>query len=205
LKRIDAKVNSRAGQDRPQAARSGPPGSEPLSLPHGCIPSAWSLESATCGSFRLPLCGLLVGRSLQCDLVLDDPDVSRRHAQVMILDTKAWILDLGSANGTLVDGAMVRRERLRESSEIVVGSIRLVVRAARIDDAQLPASLLDDWQNVGTGSSPTRSERLRRLAGAQTCTWADGAVPVMQWADNGRWEEMGPVRRQLVEALTAAI
>lgn len=137
-----------------------------------------------------------------CDLVFDDPDVSRRHAQFMILDSKAWIVDLGSANGTLVDGAMVRRERLREGSGIAIGSIRLSMRAARIDDTVLPSSLLDDWRAVGHGSSLPRSERLRRLSGAQTCAWADGGHPVLQWPDNGRWEDLGPVRRQLVEALT---
>jgi pSer/pThr/pTyr-binding forkhead associated (FHA) protein len=137
-----------------------------------------------------------------CDLVLDDPDVSRRHAQFMILDSKAWIVDLGSANGTLVDGAMVRRVRLQEGSEIVVGSVRMSVRAATIDDTLLPAGLMADWQGTENGSTPSRSEHLRRLSGAQTCAWADGGHPVLQWPDNGRWEELGPVRRQLVEALT---
>jgi pSer/pThr/pTyr-binding forkhead associated (FHA) protein len=120
----------------------------------------------------------------------------------MILDAKAWIVDLGSANGTLVDGAMVRRERLREGSEIVLGSLRLVVRTARVDDEPLPSTLMADWCLAEIGPTLSRSERLRRVAGAQTCAWADGGHPMLQWPDNGRWEELGPVRRQLVEALT---
>lgn len=162
------------------------------------------MEYSATVPFRLPLCGLLVGRSLSCDLVLDDPDVSRRHAQFMILDAKPWVVDLGSANGTLVDGALIRRERLREGSEVVLGSIRLRVRSATLDDAALPSALLDDWHAVELGVALPRSERLRRLAGAQTCAWADGGSPVLQWADNGRWEDLGPVRRQLVEASTTA-
>lgn len=132
---------------------------------------------------------------------MDDPDVSRRHAQFMIMDSKPWVVDLGSANGTLVDGALIRRERLREGSEVVVGSMRLSVRAATLDDAVLPSSLLDDWRAVGTENERSRSERLRRLAGAQTCAWADGGEPVLQWVDHGRWEDLGPVRKMLLQAV----
>jgi hypothetical protein len=159
------------------------------------------LECAALPAFRIPLCGLLVGRSMICDLVLDDPDVSRRHAQFMILDANPWVVDLGSANGTLVEGAMVRRERLRAGSQIVLGSIRLVVRAAAHDDAMLPPSLLDDWRAIENGIARPRSERLRRVAGAQTCAWADGGSPVLQWTDKGRWEDLGPLRKTLLEAI----
>lgn len=205
MKRIDDKVNSRPAPDGPPGLRKGPAGSDPAPLPHGCHPSAWTLECPGAEPFRIPLCGLLAGRSLVCDLVLDDPDISRRHVQFTLLDAKIWIVDLGSANGTLVDGALVRRERLREGSEIALGSVRLLLRSARLGDLPLPGALWDDWRSVADGPSTRDADRLRRLAGAQSCTWAEGGHPVLQWPDNGRWEDLGPVRRHLVEASSTSL
>jgi len=49
----------------------------------------------------------VVGRSIDCTVRLDSTDVSRRHARIMINDDTATIEDLGSTNGTFVNGARV--------------------------------------------------------------------------------------------------
>jgi hypothetical protein len=50
----------------------------------------------------------VIGREGDCDLILEDPRVSRRHAQVEVLDDGRVVLrDLGSANGTFVDGTRI--------------------------------------------------------------------------------------------------
>jgi FHA domain/Transcriptional regulatory protein, C terminal len=49
----------------------------------------------------------LVGRSIDCSVRLDSTDVSRRHARIMINDDAATIEDLGSTNGTFVNGVRV--------------------------------------------------------------------------------------------------
>jgi pSer/pThr/pTyr-binding forkhead associated (FHA) protein len=151
--------------------------------------------------FRLPLCGLLIGRSTQCDLVLDDPDASRRHAQFMLLDSKPWIVDLASSNGTLVNGHSVRRERLTEGAELVLGRTKIRLRAAIKGDHVLPEDLLEAWNPLERGLAVQKTERLRRLAGAETCAWVEGAHPVFHWAENGKWEDLGPVRKQLLQEL----
>ena len=138
-----------------------------------------------------------MGRSPLCDLVLDDSEASRRHARVALMDEQAWIVDLGSANGTLVDGDAATRVRLRDGAEILLGNTRLRLRAARTTDDLLPHPLGDD--GFATGPGATRAERLRRLAGAQTCSWADGAHPLLQWEGGATWDDLGPVRRLLVE------
>jgi hypothetical protein len=56
---------------------------------------------------------VLVGRHPRCDIVLDDPDVSRRHAELMFRDGVWVIRDLGSTNGTTVNGAPVGRSEVR--------------------------------------------------------------------------------------------
>ena len=50
----------------------------------------------------------VIGREADCDLRLEDPRVSRHHAQLEVLDDGRVVLrDLGSANGTIVDGARI--------------------------------------------------------------------------------------------------
>lgn len=119
----------------------------------------------------------------------------------MIIDSKPWIADLGSANGTLVDGNAVRRERLRTGTEIVIGCGRFKVRPSAIDDDPLPKGLFADWDPFASRGSESKTDRLRRLAGAHSCAWAEGGTPLLQWVDDGCWEDLGPVRRILIEEL----
>jgi hypothetical protein len=65
---------------------------------------------------------LLVGRHPRCDVVLTDPSVSRRHAQVTFRDGVWVIQDLASTNGTSVNGAWVGRTALRSGDVITLGS-----------------------------------------------------------------------------------
>ncbi len=61
------------------------------------------------------------------DLLLDDPLVSGSHAQ-LVPRKDGWVLqDLGSTNGTLVDGRLVREEVLQPGAEIAIGNTRLVL------------------------------------------------------------------------------
>ena len=89
-----------------------------------------------------------LGRSRDCECVLDDLNVSRRHAQIK----KDWhgyvIYDLGSKNGVQVaDQSIVQKRRLRDHDEITIGPIRLVF----VDP---DADLLDALKDVpGFGSA----------------------------------------------------
>jgi pSer/pThr/pTyr-binding forkhead associated (FHA) protein len=78
---------------------------------------------------NVPLQGsdpLVIGRK-RGDLLLDDPLVSSTHAQVVARNDGYVIQDLGSTNGTLVDGRLVREATLRPGSEVSIGSTRLVL------------------------------------------------------------------------------
>ena len=76
--------------------------------------------------------GLLIGRSAECDLRIDDPGVSRRHAEIRVTgngpDAEIAVIDLGSTNGTVVDGQRVTRVSVSDGSRIVLGSTVAVVR-----------------------------------------------------------------------------
>jgi Protein of unknown function (DUF3662)/Inner membrane component of T3SS, cytoplasmic domain len=68
---------------------------------------------------------VLIGRSRECDLTVNDPNVSRRHAEVRQEDGAWWIVDLGSTNGVEVNGKRVERARLEPDDAIVVGTTEL--------------------------------------------------------------------------------
>lgn len=64
-----------------------------------------------------------IGRLPECDVALADPNVSRRHAEVRRSGNDYVLFDLGSTNGTKVNGAYVNGERrLRSGDEIMVGA-----------------------------------------------------------------------------------
>jgi len=69
---------------------------------------------------------LVIGRLPECDVVLADSNVSRRHAEVQRRGDGVFVTDLGSTNGTKVNGAPVREQLLSSGDEISVGSTKLV-------------------------------------------------------------------------------
>ncbi len=64
---------------------------------------------------------LLIGRHHDCDVVLSDPAVSRRHARMLFRDG-TWVLqDLESTNGTIINGIRVGRCEIRPGDHLVLG------------------------------------------------------------------------------------
>lgn len=77
--------------------------------------------------------GLVIGRGTDADLRINDPGISRRHAQIRVsvegAVTSIEIVDLGSTNGIIVNGQRVRQSALGEGSRIEIGSTRMLVHA----------------------------------------------------------------------------
>jgi len=65
---------------------------------------------------------LTVGRLPECDIVLNDTNVSRRHAEVRRRGNEFVVIDLGSTNGTKVNGRGIKEQRLVDGDEITFGS-----------------------------------------------------------------------------------
>lgn len=107
------------------------------SLTHTAIDAARRLTAVTAapaeleGVLALDWSGvceeLLVGRHHACDIVLTDPTVSRRHARLRFRDGRWIVLDLGSTNGTRVNGHAVGRCRLEPGDRLALGDETLVV------------------------------------------------------------------------------
>jgi hypothetical protein len=73
---------------------------------------------------------LVVGRMPECDVALSDPNVSRRHAEVRRQGTGFVVADLGSTNGTRVNGAQIKERLLNNGDEITVGATKLRFEAS---------------------------------------------------------------------------
>jgi hypothetical protein len=98
---------------------------------------------------------LVIGRSSELDMVLIEDMVSRKHAKISLQPGQITISDLGSTNGTFVNGEKIKRARLKEGDRILIGtSILKLVSVAR----QAGAPVID---------AKTAQQRLEATAAAQ--------------------------------------
>jgi predicted component of type VI protein secretion system len=110
-----------------EASASGAPrSSAAASEVHSSDGPRATLELVDQAGHQIPLPNqAVVGRMPGCDVQLDDPSVSRRHARISKA-TQGWLIeDLGSTNGIMVNGASVDREYLKGGEDIELGNVRL--------------------------------------------------------------------------------
>ena len=74
----------------------------------------------------MPELVITFGSAPGCDLVLSDRTVSRRHAKITVTGDQIFIQDLGSTNGTELNGERVERGKLADGDRITVGSTDVV-------------------------------------------------------------------------------
>lgn len=76
----------------------------------------------------VPIEGVRIGRSSRNDISIDDAALSRFHCRLFFKPGEGlWLSDLGSANGTLLNGKEVQEQRVHEGEEIVLGETTLRV------------------------------------------------------------------------------
>ncbi|MCG7320833.1 FhaA domain-containing protein [Arsenicicoccus bolidensis] len=86
---------------------------------------------------RYPLLGAItvIGRDGVADIVLDDPGISRQHAEVRITNDGPHLVgsirDLGSTNGTFVEGHRITSQRLADGDRVTVGRTSFTFRLGR--------------------------------------------------------------------------
>ncbi|MFD9813225.1 FhaA domain-containing protein [Streptomyces sp. NPDC059080] len=117
----------------PPMPSSPPPGAPPRAAPPGAGPQPhaqtrrWIEINGT--RHQISRGSLVLGRSTDADVRIDDPGVSRRHCEIRV-GPPPMVQDLGSTNGIVVDGQHTTRASLRDGSRIVVGSTTIVYRQA---------------------------------------------------------------------------
>jgi hypothetical protein len=74
---------------------------------------------------------VVLGRSRECDIQIEDANVSRRHAELRQEGTSFWIVDLDSTNGVEVNGRRVQRAKLDPGDTFTVGSTEVTFSTER--------------------------------------------------------------------------
>ena len=104
---------------------------------------------------RYPITGsrTVIGRGSDADITVDDTGISRRHVEVLWDGTRAQVNDLGSTNGSKLDGNPVSKAPLSPDSVIDIGRTRIVFRVlAQSADVDQFADLRTDFGQSGGGS-----------------------------------------------------
>ena len=97
---------------------------EVIEGPDGMAPAELVLPGG--GRVHVEADPVIIGRMPECAVVLSDPNVSRRHAEVVRVNEAFVLRDLGSTNGTKLNGAPIREGYLTTGDNITVGSTTLV-------------------------------------------------------------------------------
>src|SRR5580692_7316141 len=87
---------------------------------------------------------LVVGRALTSDIPVFDPTISRRHAEVICGESGVEVRDLGSSNGTFVNGAKIETARLSPGDVVSFGKLTLLLEVSKGPTRTIdPAALLE--------------------------------------------------------------
>ena len=109
-------------------------------------PALVVIEDESTWRFPLPPAGAVtIGRIAECEVVLRDPSASRKHAQLRVDDGRVFVADLGSYNGTTVNGDPLTGEReLRTGDVVQVCATMLVFHGGerKADGASMIARML---------------------------------------------------------------
>jgi adenylate cyclase len=85
----------------------------------------------------------IVGRASICDLTIEDPSISRRHARFRIHGDRCVLTDLGGRNGTFLNGEQVTEAQVHHGDAIVLGRFPL-----RVENYQPPSTILSDEHSL---------------------------------------------------------
>ncbi len=87
---------------------------------------------------------IVIGRSSDLDMVLVEDMVSRKHAKITTDDTAVAIQDLGSTNGTFVNGEKVRKVDLQDGDRILIGTS--IIKLIHVDGQSIAAANLSETE-----------------------------------------------------------
>jgi hypothetical protein len=104
---------------------------------------------------------ILIGRSSDLDMVLVEDMVSRKHARIAMQSDQIWIEDLGSTNGTFVNGEKIKRARLKEGDRVLIGTSILKLLAG---DA--PRDGMDAKRELENVAQARRTSQQRTMSGS---------------------------------------
>lgn len=112
---------------------------------------------------RLDDYGLVMGRGEDCQLILDEPGVSRRHAQLLVKGEEHWLEDLGSTNGTFVNDEAIKRFQLSDGDRFELGTTAVKFGRNSPEELALAEKLYDSATRDGLTRALNRASFFDRL------------------------------------------
>ena len=100
---------------------------------------------------------VLIGRTSECDVVLYDPGVSRKHARIFNEGQEYFVEDMGSSNGTKVNGSIIKKKQLADGDAISLGPV--VFNFAGV--------VLDMSESTDHGDNPPPEQHTRVVSAAE--------------------------------------
>ncbi|HSO35466.1 MAG TPA: FHA domain-containing protein, partial [Labilithrix sp.] len=121
---------------------------------------------------------VVLGSSAQVAVCVSDRTVSRLHAELEVCADGVWIRDLGSSNGTWIEGTLVKHARIPATGRVQVGAVTLVV-SNESGTARVPL-----WPHDRFGPLVARSEIMRELF-VRLLQYAESDAPVLVQGETG--------------------
>ena len=86
---------------------------------------------------------IILGRAKDVNLIIPDSECSGRHCELKIVDNVTVLKDLGSKNGTFVNGSMQKETVIYINDEIKIGSTRMYLESSKMDEQELSLHTLN--------------------------------------------------------------
>jgi len=148
-----------------------------------------------------------IGRAVDNEIRLSHTLVSRHHCRIEGGSEGTWLLDLGSSNGTMVNGERVMRRLLEDGDQVQVGKVRLTVHLPEAEDPRQP----DETQPIPVQKGEPANEPDLAREGFMTSTGEQRRerdnlrVFARISAELARETELLPLLRQIVDSAVALV
>ena len=106
---------------------------------------------------------IVIGRSSELEMVLIEDMVSRRHAAITVNGEELTIADVGSTNGTFVNGEKIKRARLKEGDRILIGTS--IMKVVTVDSNMTEAEAKSQLEKRGQQQMQKTSAATRAMTG----------------------------------------
>jgi len=124
---------------------------------------------------------VVVGRDPSCDVAITNPGLSREHACLELRDDEVWVEDLGSTNGTRLNGEKVKEAQVRPGDELLFGSLPASVHVMSSADGQLQGVLGHDPFFEEVEREIVRHRMFGRTFGVLMVRASSRRLPLVRW------------------------
>ena len=128
-----------------------------------------SLNGAVQGEYELDRERITVGRKPDNDIQIDNLAVSGKHSMIITILDDSFLEDLGSTNGTYVNGKLVRKQALKDGDVISVGKheLRYISEAAEKEEGEFERTMII---KPGSANDAISAARAAEVSGAGTAS-----------------------------------